>query len=132
MVDERDPPHGGVVEASPPVSPPQACDDRGQAVTYDRDDRKVPPVLPLNDFILPQIADVRWAWLHRRFDQHPPDVAVEQAALSVVGIQRSVGITVVGAVPSSPPEHGTLHRAGPHESEEVLQWSRSIVGPVGP
>ena len=79
MMNERHAPHPSVVETSPPIAPAPAGNDRGKGVAYDREDVVVPSVLPLYHFAISQVADVGWTRLNGGLDEHPSDMAVEQA-----------------------------------------------------
>lgn len=89
-------------------------------------------MLPPDDFVLAQVADVGNSGLSARLDEHPTDMRVPEAFVGVVGVQVGVGISVMGTVTARPPLDGTLNSSSSGHGEEVLQWLGCVVGPVSP
>jgi len=89
-------------------------------------------VLPPYNLVLAQIADVGDARPAARFEKHPADVGVPKALVSVVWVQISVGVTVVGAVTPGPPFNRALDSTGTSHSQSVLERFRGVVCTVSP
>lgn len=68
-------------------------------------------MLPSHDFVLAQIADVSNTRLTSGFEEHPPDVGVPESLVSIVWVQVSVSIPVVGTVTPGPPLDRALNGA---------------------
>jgi len=89
-------------------------------------------VLPPNNRVLAQVADVGDTRLAAGLHQHPANVGVEETFMGIVGVQFGVGVTMVSAVTTTPPFNGTFHGAGASDSKEVLHWYCRIIRAVGP
>lgn len=89
-------------------------------------------MLPPNNGVLAQVADVGDTGLAARFHQHPANVGVEETFVGIVRIQLGVGVAMVSAVATRPPFNGTFNSARTSNSEEVLQWYRRVIRAVGP
>ena len=103
LLDEEDAQNACVDEAAEPVTPAQTCDNHGEDETHYEDDLEVVLVLPDDDWVLIQIANVGaansfWVLLH----QHPAEVAVEQSLSYRVRVFVGVGVAVVRTVVTSP------------------------------
>ena len=57
-------------------------------------------MLPFDDRVLAQIADIRNTWFTAGFDEHPANVGIEKAFVSVVRVQVGVGVPMVCSVTS--------------------------------
>ena len=89
-------------------------------------------MLPPNDGVLAQIADVGDTGLAAGFHQHPANVRVEETFVGIVWVQLGVGVAMVSAVATRPPFNGTFNSARTSNSKEVLQWYRRVIRAVCP
>jgi len=89
-------------------------------------------VLPPHNFVLAQIADVSNTRLTSGFDEHPTDVRVPESLVSIVWVQFSISIPVVGTVAPGPPLDRALDSAGASHCQNVLERLRGVVRPVSP
>lgn len=119
-------------ESTPPVTPTESGDESWENEAHADDEVEVPLLLPLDDLVFGEIRDVGRSDGSAGLDEHPPDVRVEEALVSVVGVEVGVGVSVVGSVASGPPLDGTLDGACTEDGKEVLEGSGSIVRSVGP
>ena len=58
VMDERETRRSGEHKAAPPVAPAETADHRRQKEAHEEDELDIPTVLPPDDLILAQIADV--------------------------------------------------------------------------
>ena len=93
---------------------------------------EVPPVLPPYNLALAQIADVRNTGLPTRLHDHPADVRIPEALVCIVGVELSVGVTMVRAVSSRPPLNGALNGTCACDRQCVLERLGGIIRPVSP
>ena len=109
LLDEEDAQDACIDEATVPVTPAQPCHGHGEYETHEEDDLEVVLVLPYDDWVFVQVADVStadslWVLPH----QHPAKVAVEQSFPHGVGVFVSVGVAVMCAVIAGPWIFGQL------------------------
>lgn len=131
MVDEAETGRTREEEAAFEITPQASDQGRDHKAEHD-DEPHIPPVLPLDDGALAQVADVGDTGLAARLDEHPADMREEEALVRVVGIEVRVGVAVMRAVATRPPLDGAFHGAGACSSQEVLQRLRRVVGAVCP
>ena len=121
MMDETEPENAGVDQATHRVSPSimrhGSREDKGEG----DDEREIPAVLPSDNLTLPEVTDISDTWLAPGFHEHPPNVRIPEAAVSVVRIEVGVGIAMMSAMATAPPLDGTLNSSGSGNSEGVLQ-----------
>ena len=103
MMDEAKTSGTRVHEATRKVTPTEPADSGGQDKAHAEDEGAVPAVLPPDDLILAQVADISHARLAAGLDKHPADVGPPKALVSVVRVKRRVGVAVVRAVAARPP-----------------------------
>ena len=132
MVDKHQPRGAGKVEAAPPISPAEAGDGHREDEAHADDEGEVPLVLPDDDLVLAEVADVGDAWLATGLDDHPADVRPEEALVRRVRVEVGVGVPVVRAVAAGPPLDRAFDGAGATEGEEVLEGEGGGVGTVSP
>ena len=90
-------------EATPQIAPAKVADESREDETTEEDEGAVPAVLPPDDLILAQVADISDTRLTAGLDKHPADVGPPEALVSVVRVERRVGVAVVRAVAARPP-----------------------------
>lgn len=132
MVDKDETSDGSVEETTSPVVPSESSDDRWEHETHDGNQRQVELVLELDHWVTAQVGDVGDTWLASWLDNHPAQVRPDQTVVSTVWVEIGVSVPVVSTVTSSPPVDGSLNGTGSHESQEVLEWTRSRVSSVCP
>lgn len=132
MVNECEP--GGASEEIPtaPISPSEARDNRREDESHPDDQGKVPAVLPFDDLVDGEIANVGDAGLPPRLEDHPADVGPDKSSLSRVRIEFGVGVAVMGAMASRPPLDRAFDGAGATKGEKVLEGEARGVGSVSP
>ena len=103
VVDEAETRSTSVDIPSPEVAPTEVADKGGENEAAGKDEGTVPAVLPPDDLVLAQVADIRNTRLAAGLDKHPADVGPPEALVSVVRVERRVGVAVVRAVAARPP-----------------------------
>lgn len=132
VVNEQQTGSSSVEESTAEITPRQAG-DHGRSDERDREQEfDVPPVLPPNDGVVGQVANVGNTGLPPGLDDHPADMRPEKAVVSSVRVEVSVGISVMSAVASRPPFDGTLDGTSAGHGEEVFERLGGIVGAMGP
>ena len=119
-------------KATPQIAPAEVTDESREDEATEEDEGAVPAVLPPHDFILAQVAHIGNAGLATVLNKHPADVGPPEALVSVVRVERRVGVAVVCAVTTRPPLDGTLDGAGAGSGKEVLERLGSVVATVRP
>lgn len=132
MMNEAQSEHASVNEAAFGVAPAKVGDEGGDGKGGDENQLDVPFVLPLDDRVASQVADVGDTGPSAGLDKHPANVGVEEALVGVVGVELGVGVTMVSSVATRPPLDGAFDSSGTRNSEEVLKGLRSVVGAVCP
>lgn len=132
MVHEAQSSSTCVDETAPPVTPAKASNNRREQETKDDDQVQVPAMLPLDDLVLAQIADVRNTRLTAGLDEHPANMRPPQTLVRVVRVELRVRVPVVRAVAARPPLDGPLHGAATGGRKEVLERLRRVVRAVRP
>lgn len=89
-------------------------------------------MLPFDDGILSQVADIGYTSLTSGLHEHPSKVSVEQAFVCVVWIQVRIGITMMGTVLSRPPFDRTLYGTGTCEGEDDFEGLGGVICAVAP
>ena len=89
-------------------------------------------VLPADDRVPAQVADICSAGFATRLDQHPADVGPEKSAVSVIRIEFGVGVSVVRAMSTRPPFDGAFDGAGASQCEGIFKGLRRVVRTMGP
>ena len=79
LLDEEDSEDASIDKATHPVTPAESGDEHGKSETHEENDLQVVSMLPDNNWILVEIADIGaantlWVLLH----DHPSDVRVEE------------------------------------------------------
>lgn len=121
-MDEAQPENTRIYVSTSGIVPEEPRNNGGNDEADNEDHGKVVPVLPPNNRVLAQVADVGDTGLAAGFHQHPANVGVEETFVGVVGIQFGVGVTMMSAVTTRPPFNGTFNSARASNSKEVLQW----------
>lgn len=103
VVDEEKSGGSGEEETSAVIVPSESSDEGGENESHPDDEVDVPTVLPLDDFVLRQIGNVGDSRLSAGLDEHPSDVRPPEAFVGRVGVEISVGVSVVGAMTTGPP-----------------------------
>jgi len=119
LLDEEDAEDAAVDEATPPIIPAESAEDCWEDETHEHDDLEVVLVLPDDHRVFVEIGDVGtanslWVLLH----QHPTEVGVEEAFADGVWVFVGVGVSMMGAVVTSPPTDRTLDCSTTNGSEE--------------
>ena len=106
-----------------PISPSIPRHRGGYDDRHDEGEDEIVSVLPFDNRIRSQVADICGTWLTPGLEDHPSDVRVKEAFTGVVGIKVGVGVSMVGAVSPSPPRNGTFDDA----STENSMYSKILV-----
>lgn len=114
------------------ISPSDVSDYRRQYEAHEQDQRKVMLVLPFDDGIMSQVADIGNTRLATRLYQHPANVGEPKAFVCIVRVEFSVGVSMVSTVTSRPPFDRALEGASAQDSENVLQRKRCVECTVSP
>ncbi len=114
------------------IVPAEVADESREDESDEKDEAAIPAVLPPDDLVLAQVADVGDTELAAGLDEHPADMGPEEALICVVGVERRIRITVVRAVTTAPPLDGALDRTRACDGEEVLKRLRRVVSAVRP
>lgn len=120
MVDKAQTSSTSIEEATLPVTP-ECSNTGGQEEAKEEDKVDIPPVLPLHDFALAQVADISNTGTVAGLDKHPPNVREKEALVRIVRIEVCVGIAVMCTVTTGPPFDGTLNSTGSCSRKEVLK-----------
>ena len=94
---------GSIYKSAPKVVPTEVTDEGGEDEAAREDEGAVPAVLPPDDLILAQVADISDTRLAAGLDEHPADVGPPEALVGVVRVERRVRVAVVCAVAARPP-----------------------------
>lgn len=103
MVDKAETKDTSVDKTAACVTPAVMRDGHGENETHKQNEWKEESVLPADNGVLAEVANIRNTWLATGPDQHPPDVGVEKSTVGVVGVEVGVGVAVVGSVTARPP-----------------------------
>ena len=114
------------------VAPTEATNKSREDEAAGKNECAVPAVLPPDDLVLAQVADIRNTRLPAGLDEHPPNVRPPKAFMRVVGVERCVGVTVVSTVATSPPADRTLNGTAANQGEPDAERQGSRVGAVSP
>jgi hypothetical protein len=120
-MDETESCGSSVEESTLPVTPTQTRDKGRNKPTAGDDELNVPAVLPPDDRVLAQVANVCDTNLIPRFQNHPADVRPPEALVRIVGVKVGVGVTVVCTVSARPPLDRPLNGTGSSHGQEVLE-----------
>jgi hypothetical protein len=104
VVHGREARHRREEEPAAPVAPERAGEERGERIAQRRREREVPAVLPRDDGVAPEVADVDASVRLRGLEERPADVRVEEPAVHGVRVAGGVRVAVVGAVGTGPPD----------------------------
>ena len=133
LLDEEDAENAGIDEAASPVAPAEAADKGGNDQGHSDDALEVVAMLPDDDGVLVQIADIGTADAARvLLNNHPADVAVEQTLAHRVGILVGIGVAMVRTVQAGPPASAALNSSRATSSQEDLERETGLVAGVGP
>lgn len=122
LLHDEDAEDAAVDEATLPVAPAEAADERGEDQTHGDDALDEVLVLPDDHGVLVQVRDVGSAdTLGVLLHDHPADVRVQQTLANGVGVLLGIGVAVVGAVVTRPPSGRTFDGTGAHGSEPDSQ-----------
>lgn len=133
LLDDEDAENGGIDEATPPVAPAEAGHQSREDQSHEKNDLDEVGVLEDDNRILVEIGDIGTAGtLGVLLDDHPANVAVEQALSDGVGVLLSVGISVVSAVALGPPAGGTLHGTSTDGGEVDAKGEACLVAAMSP
>lgn len=101
LLDEADAQNAGVDETTQPVVEHEATEDGGEDEAHEDDALEVVAVLPDNDAVLVEVANVAAAdALGVLLEQHPAHVRVQETLADGVGVLVGVCVSVVRAVAS--------------------------------
>ena len=103
VVDEAQASCAGKVEAALPVTPEKSSDDGGENEAHPDDEPDVPPVLPSDDRVLAEVANVGNTGLVAGLEDHPANVGEPETLVGIVRVEGRVGVAVVRAVAARPP-----------------------------
>ena len=103
MVDEAKTSGTRIHIAAPEVTPAEPADNGGQDEAHADDEGAVPAVLPPDDLVLVQVADIGDTGLEAGLDEHPANVGPPEAVVGVVRVEGRVGVAVVRTVAATPP-----------------------------
>ncbi len=114
------------------VTPQETRNDSGQGEAHPDDKRKVPAMLPLDDGVLAEVADVRSTGLAPWLDNHPPDVRPDETVVRAVRVEVSISVAVVSAMASAPPLDRAFDGACTSHGQEVFERLGRIVRAMRP
>ena len=132
VVDEAQTGSTRVDVASPEVAPAEVADESREDEATGDDEGAVPAVLPPDDLVPAQVADVGDTGLAAGLDEHPADMGPPETEMRVVRVERGVSVAMVRAVAASPPLDGALYGAGACDRQEIFERLGRVVGTVGP
>lgn len=133
LLDEADSKDTSIDEATGPVTPTETSDDGGKDQAHEKHALDVVAVLPDDNGIFVEIADVGSALALRiLLENHPSEVRVEETLANGVGVLLGVGVSVVSTVTIGPPSDGAFNGASTDGSKVDLEGSSGLVGAVGP
>lgn len=89
-------------------------------------------MLPANDLVLAQVANVGDSRLAARLHHHPPHVGPEKTLVRRVRVEIRVCVPVVRAVSPRPPLDGPFDGPGATKGKEILEWEGGGIRAVGP
>lgn len=118
--------------ATPEITPTEVADQGRKNETTPDEKATVPAVLPPDNLVLAQVADIGNTGLDTGLDEHPAHVGPPETGICVVRVKFSVRVTVVRTVAARPPLDRTLDCASTCKREEVLKWLRRVVRAVCP
>jgi hypothetical protein len=132
MMDESRAHSTSVEETTLEVSPKEAGNEGRDDVAHEDQEPDVVVVLPADDPVLAEVADVGDTRLATGLDEHPTHVRPPETLVSRVRVKVGVGVAVVGTVTTRPPLDGTLDGASTSQSEPDFKSLGGIVGAVSP
>jgi hypothetical protein len=94
VVDEAQSSSTGEEEASSPIPPSKTSKKGREDEAHEDDQVEVPLLLPSHDGGLRQVRDVGRSDGSAGLDEHPADVRVEEASMSVVGVEIGVAVEI--------------------------------------
>jgi hypothetical protein len=106
--------------ATLPVTPAKAGNESGEDEPHEEEQVDVVLVLPPDDFVLAQVTDIGNTRLATWLEEHPANMSMPEAFMSVVGIEFGIGVSVVSTVASGPPLDRALNSAGTSQGKKVL------------
>ena len=121
VVDEAQTGSASVEESTLPVTPAESGDRSGEQEAHDEDELDIPPVLPADDRVLAQVADIGHTRLVTGLQDHPANVGEPETLVRVVRVKVGVGVTMVRAVAAAPPFDRALDGTSTRDREHVLQ-----------
>ncbi len=122
----------GIDTSATSVTPTVMGNEGGNGKGRDDDEDEVILVLPLDDSVLVQVSDVGDTRLATGLDEHPANMRIEKATVSIVRVKVSVGVAMMGTVTTRPPLDGAFDSTSTSEGEKVLQRLGGVVGSVCP
>ena len=108
MVDKAQPKDTSIHVSTSGVVPKVPRNDGRDGERGKEDEVNIPLVLPANDRVLAEVANVGNTRLSAGLHQHPADVGVEETLMGVVRVEVGVGVTMVCTVATRPPLDRTL------------------------
>ena len=114
------------------VAPTEATNKSREDEAAGKNESAVPAVLPPDDLVLAQVADVSDTRAAARLNQHPANVGPPKAEMGIVRVESGVGVAVVCAVATRPPLDRALDGTRAGDREEILEGLRGVVRAVGP
>lgn len=77
-------------------------------------------MLPSNNLVLAQVADISNTGSTSRLEDHPTDMSPPETVMSIIRIKVGIGVTMVSAMATGPPFDGAFNGTSTSEGEEVL------------
>ena len=114
------------------IVPEEPGNDSRNNEAHQKNELDIMAMLPLDNIVLREVADVRNTWSPAGFDEHPAHVRPPETFVGIVRVQVGISVAVVRTVASRPPLDGALNGTCSGQSKEVLKWLRRVVGPVRP
>lgn len=114
------------------IPPAVMCDRSRDDERRGDNEREVPAVLPHDDLVLLEVADVRNTGLAAGFEQHPANVGEPETAMSVVRIEVGVRVSMVRTMAARPPMDGALDGGCPGNDQDIFKELGSVVRAVRP
>lgn len=94
----------GEAESTHPISPHEPWKHGREHTPKKGGEAEVPVMLPLDEGIPAEVGGVGLAGVKLRFEDHPADVGPEEPAFGVVWVEVGVGMSMVRAMGTGPPE----------------------------
>lgn len=132
MVDESRAHSTSIEESALEVSPKQTRNESRDDVAHEDQEPDVVVVLPSDNLVLAQVANVGDTRLATGLDEHPTHVRPPESLVSRVRVEVGVGVAMVSTMTARPPLDGTLDGACTSQSQPNLERLGGVVRAMSP